>query len=60
MNNIIPILYVQIDKSDYCILHSHSNATDLGYMLDNYKDLCYNLGVNILAYDYAGYGQSTG
>lgn len=29
-------------------------------MLDNFFDLAYNLKINVLAYDYAGYGQSTG
>ena len=29
-------------------------------MLDNYLDLAFNLGVNVIGYDYTGYGQSTG
>ena len=29
-------------------------------MLDSYLDLCYNLKINIFAYDYSGYGISTG
>ena len=29
-------------------------------MLDSYLDLCFNLSVDVLGYDYPGYGQSTG
>ena len=29
-------------------------------MLDTYLDLCYNLKINIFAYDYSGYGISSG
>lgn len=42
------------------VIYSHPNSTDLGLMLDNYLDLASNLGVNVIGYDYTGYGQSTG
>ena len=37
-------------------MHSHANSTDLGLMMDSYLDLAYNLKVDVLAYDYNGYG----
>jgi abhydrolase domain-containing protein 17 len=44
----------------YTILHSHGNATDLGAMHDRYVGLVQNLRVNVVAYDYTGYGASQG
>jgi hypothetical protein len=29
-------------------------------MLDNFLDLAYNLKINVIGYDYTGYGQSSG
>lgn len=42
------------------MIHSHGNSADLGIMLDTYLDLAYNLNINVIGYDYTGYGQSTG
>ena len=42
------------------ILHSHGNAVDLGIMQSVYRHLSETLGVNVLGYDYSGYGWSTG
>lgn len=42
------------------MLFSHGNATDLGCMRDHLVDLGRELKVNIFAYDYSGYGLSTG
>jgi fermentation-respiration switch protein FrsA (DUF1100 family) len=38
------------------ILYSHANAEDLGHIYPWCKYLSQRLGVNILAYDYTGYG----
>uniref|UniRef100_A0A383W7Y1 Serine aminopeptidase S33 domain-containing protein n=1 Tax=Tetradesmus obliquus TaxID=3088 RepID=A0A383W7Y1_TETOB len=38
------------------ILYSHGNAVDLGQMLPVYKDLGRLLRVNVMGYDYTGYG----
>lgn len=46
--------------SDYLIIYSHGNSTDLGWMLESYLDLSYNCKINVLAYDYSGYGISEG
>jgi predicted oxidoreductase len=45
-------------ESDYVVIYSHGNSPDMGIMLDTYLDMCYNLGINVVAYDYFGYGQS--
>ncbi|GIL83944.1 hypothetical protein Vretimale_10958 [Volvox reticuliferus] len=42
------------------ILYSHGNAVDLGHMLPVYRDLARVLRVNVMGYDYSGYGCSTG
>jgi pimeloyl-ACP methyl ester carboxylesterase len=42
------------------LLHSHGNAVDLGQMLPLYEQLAKLLRCNIMAYDYRGYGRSTG
>lgn len=44
----------------FTLLHSHGNAVDLGQMLPFYEQLSKYLHVNIFAYDYRGYGQSSG
>ena len=45
-----------MEFTDYLIIYSHPNASDIGLMLDNFLDLSYNLKINILGYDYTGYG----
>lgn len=41
------------------ILYSHANAEDLGNIYPWCKFLSKSLGVNVLAYDYTGYGLAT-
>ena len=50
----IASIYIEYKKtpSDYVILFSHGNSTDLGYMLDCYLDLAYNCKINVFSYDY--------
>ena len=43
----------------YTLLYSHGNAEDLGLIANFLTDLARLLGVNVLCYDYAGYGVST-
>jgi len=45
-------------KSEVTIIHSHGNGSDLGVMVPWYLDLASNLGVNLIGYDYTGYGLS--
>ncbi|KAG8072750.1 hypothetical protein GUJ93_ZPchr0006g40683 [Zizania palustris] len=42
------------------LLYSHGNAADLGQMLGLFLELRAHLRVNIMSYDYSGYGASTG
>lgn len=44
----------------FTLLCSHGNAVDLGQMLPLYDELARILRVNIMAYDYRGYGLSSG
>ncbi|TYJ25171.1 hypothetical protein E1A91_A07G030600v1 [Gossypium mustelinum] len=42
------------------LLYSHGNAADLGQMHELFNELRAHLRVNIMSYDYSGYGASTG
>eukprot|EP00397_Hematodinium_sp_SG-2012_P008283 GEMP01008339.1.p1 GENE.GEMP01008339.1~~GEMP01008339.1.p1 ORF type:complete len:318 (+),score=46.98 GEMP01008339.1:270-1223(+) len=42
------------------IIFSHGNSTDIGIMFHHLRELCLKLRVDIFAYEYTGYGQSTG
>lgn len=44
----------------FTVLYSHGNAADLGQMRDLFIELRAHLRVNIMSYDYSGYGRSTG
>ncbi|KAL1207141.1 Alpha/beta hydrolase domain-containing protein WAV2 [Cardamine amara subsp. amara] len=44
----------------FTILYSHGNAADLGQLVDLFIELRAHLRVNIMSYDYSGYGVSTG
>ncbi|KAM3181509.1 hypothetical protein ACTXT7_014233 [Hymenolepis weldensis] len=49
------------DSSDrITILFSHGNAVDIGQMAGFLFSLSQRFGVNVLVYDYSGYGASTG
>mmetsp|Transcript_40964 Transcript_40964/g.72034 ORF Transcript_40964/g.72034 Transcript_40964/m.72034 type:complete len:331 (-) Transcript_40964:95-1087(-) len=42
------------------MLFSHGNSTDIGIMFHHFRDMCNRLRINLFAYDYSGYGESTG
>lgn len=44
----------------FTILFSHGNAVDIGHMCNFFVLLSKQIGCNIFAYDYSGYGKSTG
>lgn len=57
MRQIIPCVLVQpTNRTEYILIHSHANCPDLGVMLDNYLDLAHNLDINVIGYDYTGFG----
>lgn len=61
-NHYIPCIYVEYTKikSDWVIIFSHGNSTDIGRMFESYMDLAYNLKVNVFGFEYPGYGKATG
>ncbi len=55
----IPAFFIERPNARITILFSHGNAEDLGMIYDWFNDLARVLRVNIMAYDYSGYGKST-
>ncbi|KAH7427444.1 hypothetical protein KP509_10G044200 [Ceratopteris richardii] len=53
-------MYVHNANARLTLLHSHGNAADLGERYELFVELSAHLHVNLMGYDYAGYGQSTG
>ncbi|KAL9189784.1 hypothetical protein ACHAXT_009459 [Thalassiosira profunda] len=54
----IPAFFIRRRNATQTLLFSHGNAEDLGMMYGRMKDLAMILGVNVMAYDYTGYGLS--
>lgn len=58
--NDIVAVYIKHPKATATLLYSHGNAADLGQMFELFVELGLRLRLNIIGYDYSGYGQSTG
>lgn len=58
--NEIVAMYVKNPAASLTVLYSHGNAADLGQMYHIFAELSLHLNVNLLGYDYSGYGQSSG
>jgi len=56
--NTIPILHVRYPNSKYTIVFSHGNAEDLGGTEDWICELSRSLQIDVVGYDYSGYGFS--
>ncbi|KAH6774631.1 alpha/beta-Hydrolases superfamily protein [Perilla frutescens var. hirtella] len=56
----IVAVYVKNPTAKLTLLYSHGNAADLGQMYDLFSEISIHLRVNLMGYDYSGYGQSTG
>ncbi|MFS8033531.1 putative serine aminopeptidase, S33, alpha/Beta hydrolase [Helianthus anomalus] len=56
----IVAVYVKNPASKLTILYSHGNAADLGQMYELFCQLSLHLRVNLMGYDYTGYGRSSG
>eukprot|EP00598_Pedospumella_elongata_P016688 CAMPEP_0185015372 /NCGR_PEP_ID=MMETSP1098-20130426/99803_1 /TAXON_ID=89044 /ORGANISM="Spumella elongata, Strain CCAP 955/1" /LENGTH=360 /DNA_ID=CAMNT_0027544495 /DNA_START=153 /DNA_END=1236 /DNA_ORIENTATION=- len=54
----IPVVVLTHPNAKYTIIYSHGNATDCGAMLPMYKMISEFLKVNVVGYDYTGYGAS--
>eukprot|EP00743_Colponemidia_sp_Colp-15_P008557 GILK01009313.1.p1 GENE.GILK01009313.1~~GILK01009313.1.p1 ORF type:complete len:333 (-),score=26.71 GILK01009313.1:51-1016(-) len=58
--NTIPAFHFQHPRSSFTLVYSHGNSTDLGLMRDYFYDLSLQLELNVFAYEYSGYGCSSG
>ncbi|CAN6347481.1 unnamed protein product, partial [Urochloa humidicola] len=58
--NTLAAMYVRHPEATSTVLYSHGNAADLGHLYQLFLHLSFNLRVNVLGYDYSGYGQSSG
>lgn len=56
----IPAFFAETPNAKVTILFSHGNAEDLGMIFDWFVDLARSLRVNVMAYDYSGYGKADG
>ncbi|XP_050225139.1 uncharacterized protein LOC126674697 [Mercurialis annua] len=56
----IVAVYVRYPMATSTLLYSHGNAADIGQMYELFIELSVHLRVNLMGYDYSGYGQSTG
>ena len=55
----IPALYID-RRAQVTVLFSHGNAEDLGLIHESFMQFTKELNVNLLAYEYEGYGRSSG
>ncbi|KAK9107109.1 hypothetical protein Syun_023120 [Stephania yunnanensis] len=58
--NEIVAVYVRNPAASLTLLYSHGNAADLGQLYELFIELSRHLRVNLMGYDYSGYGHSTG
>ncbi|KAJ6368271.1 hypothetical protein OIU78_000790 [Salix suchowensis] len=58
--NHVVAVYFKNPAASLTVLYSHGNAADLGQMYDLFCELSLHLCVNLMGYDYSGYGKSTG
>ncbi len=58
--DFIPALLFQNRQFPSCIIYSHGNGEDIGHTYGWLKTLHETLNINVLAYDYEGYGLHTG
>ncbi|XP_074582508.1 uncharacterized protein LOC141838820 [Curcuma longa] len=58
--NKIVAFYLKNPLARLTVLYSHGNAADLGQLYDLFVQLKLNLRVNLIGYDYSGYGASSG
>lgn len=58
--NVILGFHFRRADSSRTLLFSHGNSTDIGIMFNHLRDLCAKLRVDVFAYEYSGYGESSG
>eukprot|EP00927_Polykrikos_kofoidii_P038821 TRINITY_DN33262_c0_g1_i1.p1 TRINITY_DN33262_c0_g1~~TRINITY_DN33262_c0_g1_i1.p1 ORF type:complete len:327 (+),score=52.79 TRINITY_DN33262_c0_g1_i1:158-1138(+) len=58
--NVILGFHFRRAESTRTLLFSHGNSTDIGIMFHHLRDLCHKVKVDVFAYEYSGYGESSG
>ncbi|KAL1566638.1 alpha/beta hydrolase domain-containing protein 17B-like [Salvia divinorum] len=58
--NDVVAVYITHPKATATMLYSHGNAADLGQMYELFVEITLRLRLNLMGYDYSGYGQSSG
>ncbi|CAH8361666.1 unnamed protein product [Eruca vesicaria subsp. sativa] len=58
--NQVVAAYIKNPTASLTLLYSHGNAADLGQMFELFSELSLHLRVNLIGYDYSGYGKSSG
>jgi pimeloyl-ACP methyl ester carboxylesterase len=59
INREVPSTIEQYQPGKMCVLFSHGNAEDMGQTRTLTQNLADRWGVNVLSYDYVGYGRSS-
>jgi pimeloyl-ACP methyl ester carboxylesterase len=54
----VPLICLSLKDAKYTLIFSHGNATDCGAMYITYAMLALALKINVVGYDYTGYGAS--
>uniref|UniRef100_A0A1J3E1U2 Alpha/beta hydrolase domain-containing protein 17C n=1 Tax=Noccaea caerulescens TaxID=107243 RepID=A0A1J3E1U2_NOCCA len=58
--NQVVATYIKNPTASLTLLYSHGNAADIGQMFELFSELSLHLRVNLIGYDYSGYGRSSG
>jgi hypothetical protein len=58
--NTIAATHIKRSSSAITVLFSHANADDLNHCHNEMLTLSKKLNVNVIGYDYSGYGKSSG
>jgi len=61
---VVPAFFIkhttEAPDDDYVVIFAHGNGEDIGCSYHDYVRLSKSLGINLIAYDYCGYGLNTG
>lgn len=60
LGEVTPAFYIHRESAKFTLLFSHGNAEDLGLIIRYFREVSHILRVNVFAYEYTGYGMSTG
>jgi len=55
----IAIMYYKLNDEPDVLVYSHGNGSDIGDSNEYLSKLAYSIGINIITYDYLGYGLSS-